>query len=375
MKRILLALAIFMAAATGVSAKGGLTVADRAQKQDTIVIKMANGAKMILQLQNMKQLEAFQNYSLDSLMRELNNYVKQVDKMEGVTARDGNPKQMTVTFNTKDGDDESVTVTVQEKDAKGKVTNKEHHQIRINKNFKIDVDIEEDGEDTDIDITTSDDDDDTTKYEHIEKYKATRFNFDIDLGLNAFVNKADGAFVPDLKPMGSRYVSLNSHMISQIGGKKSPFYIVSGLEFAFNNYMFDKNYVIRDTENDVTEFIKVADISYEKSKLATSSVNVPIMPMLQFKRANGKEGFHIGAGGFAGYRLGSHSKLKYEQDGNTTKDKDRGGFNLSDFQYGATGVIGFGDLSLFVKYNMNDLFKENRGPQVNTISFGLRLLN
>ncbi|MEJ8756557.1 outer membrane beta-barrel protein [Pontibacter sp. H259] len=376
MKRILLAMAIFMAAATGVSAKGGLTVANRAQNQDTIVVKMANGAKMILQLQNMKQLEAFQNYSLDSLMRELNKYVKQVDKMEGATNKDGNPKQMTVTFNTKEGDKdnvEQVTVTVQETDAKGKVINKEHHEVRINKSFKIDVDIEEDGDNTDIEINTSDDDD-TTKHNHVENYKATRFNFDLDLGLNAFVNEDDAAFIPDLKPMGSRYVSLNSHMISQIGGKKSPLYIVSGLEFAFNNYMFDKNYIIQDID-DNTVFTKIEERQYEKSKLATSSVNVPIMPMLKFKRENGKEGFHIGAGGFAGYRLGSHSKLKFEENDNTTKDKDHGSFNLSDFQYGLTGVIGYNDLSLFVKYNMNDLFKENRGPQVSVISFGLRLLN
>lgn len=175
MKRILLVMAIFMAAATGVSAKGGLTVANRAQNQDTIVVKMANGAKLILQLQNMNQLEAFQNYSLDSLMVELNKYVKQVDKMQDTTSKDGKAKEMTVTFNTKKGDEdnvEQVTVSVQETDAKGKVT-REHHEVRINKNFKIDVEIEEDGDDTDVEITTSDDDQDTTKYEHEEIYKST----------------------------------------------------------------------------------------------------------------------------------------------------------------------------------------------------------
>ena len=368
-------MAIFMAAATGVSAKGGLTVANRAGNQDTIVVKMANGAKMILQLQNMKQLEAFQNYSLDSLMRELNKYVKQADKLESAAGQDGNPKQMTVTFNTKEGDQtgtEKVTVTIQETNAKGKVT-KEQHEIRINKNFKIDVEVEEDGDKTSVSSSVQTDDD-TTKHKQVDTYKASHFNFDVDLGLNAFVDNEDAAFVPDLKPMGSRYISLNSHLISQIGGRKSPFYIVSGLEFAFNNYMFDKNVIIQDID-DETVFTKIEERSYEKSKLATSSVNVPLMPMLKFKRANGKEGFHIGAGGFAGYRLGSHSKLKYENDGHTTKDKDRGSFNLSDFQYGATGVIGYNNLSLFVKYNMNDLFKEDRGPQVNVISFGLRLLN
>ncbi len=99
------------------------------------------------------------------------------------------------------------------------------------------------------------------------------------------------------------------------------------------------------------------------------------MPMLKFERANGKDGFHIGAGGFAGYRLGTHSKLKYEEDGNSRKDKNRSNFNLNDFQYGLTGVVGYNDLSLFVKYNMNPLFKENRGADVNVVSFGFRLLN
>ncbi|MBC5773416.1 PorT family protein [Pontibacter sp. KCTC 32443] len=374
MKRILLlVMAIFMAAATGASAKGGLTVGNRIGTQDTIVVKMANGAKMILQLQNMKQLEAFQNYSLDSLMVELNKYVKQVDKMESVAQQDGKTKQMTVTFDTKEDKEsgtEKVTVTIQETDEKGKVT-RERHEINIGKNIKIDVDIDEDGDTTKIESVTSSD---TTKYNEIEEYKSTRFNFDIDLGLNAFLEDEDVLFVPDLKPWGSRYVSLNSHLISQIGGKESPFYLVSGFEFAFNNYMFDKNYIIEDKE-DNTVFTKVTEISYEKSKLATSSVNVPLMPMLKFKRSNGKEGFHIGAGGFAGYRLGSHSKVKFEEEGHTKKDKDHGSFNLSDFQYGLTGVVGYNDLSLFVKYNMNDLFKENRGPQVSVISFGLRLLN
>lgn len=362
-----------MAAATGASAKGGLTVANRLGTQDTIVVKMANGAKMILQLQNMKQLEAFQNYSLDSLMRELNNYVKQVDKMENAAGKDGKKKQMTVTFKTKEGDKadtEHITVTIQETDGKGKVT-KEQHEIKIGRNIKIDVEIEDDGDTTKAEIITQDKDSDK---DHFKAYKATRFNLDVDLGLNSFINQDDELFVPDLKPMGSRYVSINSHLISQLGGAKSPLYLVSGLEFAFNNYMFDKNYIIQDIE-DNTGFTKVSDISYDKTKLTTSSVNVPLMPMLKFKRENGKEGFHIGAGGFAGYRLGSHSKLKFEEEGRTIKDKDRGSFNLSDFQYGLTGVIGYDDWSLFVKYNMNDLFKENRGPQVNVISFGLRLLN
>ncbi|WP_242928112.1 outer membrane beta-barrel protein [Pontibacter vulgaris] len=370
MKRILLIMAIFMAAATGVSAKGGLTVKERLGAQDTIVVKMANGAKMVLYLKNMEQLQAFQNYSLDSLMRELNKYVKQVDKMDNAN-QDMKSKEMTVTFNTsKDGEKgaENVTIMVQETGKDGKVT-KEKHEVRINKNFKIDVEIEEDGDDTRVDVNTTSDED---TIHHEKPYKATRFNFGVDLGLNNFVNTNDAAFVPDLKPLGSRYISLNSHLVSQIGGKESPFHLVSGLEFSFNNYMFDKNAVIEDID-DQTQFRRVADIDYDKSKLTHSAVNVPLMAMLKFKTKNNKDGFKIGAGAFAGYRLGSHAKLKYEENNRTEKDKIRGSYNLSDFQYGVEGVVGYRGLDLFVKYNMNDLFKDNRGPQANVISFGIRL--
>ncbi len=381
-KIVLLAMAICMAAATGVSAKGGPTVDLPIEKQDTIVVKMANGAKMILHLQDMKQLKAFKTYSLDSLMRELDKYIAEVDKLEGAAQQDDASKQMTVVFN-KTGDGkatEQVTVTIEETDAQGNVT-RQQREIKVERRKEIVSDevvaivreavkTTHDDDDEDLD----DEEEDTTT--HVKPYKSTRFNLDLDLGLNTFIDREDNndIFVPDLKPMGSRYVSINSHLISQIGGQKSPFFLVSGLEFAFNNYMFDKNVIVQDID-DETVFTKIEEVKYDKSKLATSSVNVPLMAMLDFKRPNGKEGFHVGAGGFVGYRLGSHSKIKYEHDGSTTKDKDHGSFNLTDMQYGLTGVIGYDDLSLFVKYNMNDLFKENRGPQLNTISFGLRILN
>ncbi|TXK25011.1 PorT family protein [Pontibacter qinzhouensis] len=379
MKRLfLLFTAIFMAAATGVSAKGGQTVGERFGTQDTIVVKMPNGAKMVLYLDNMQQLQAFRNYSLDSLITVISKYASEVDNLEK-TSKATNSQQMTVTITpSKAGgteEAEQVTITVQGQD-QNDTTKTERHEIRINKNIKIDVEVREDGKNTRVNVNTPSKSDSTgTKKE--KPYKSTRYGLDLDLGLNTFMNQSNqdgGSPVPDLKPLGSRYVSINWRMNSQVGGRTSPFYIISGLEFAFNNYMFDRNYVIEEDVNDNTYFRRATDINYQKSKLTHSSVNLPIMPMLKFKKANGKEGFKIGAGGFAGYRLGSHSKLKYSQDGSTEKDKVRSNYNLSDFQYGLTGVIGYGNLDLFVKYNMNSLFKDDRGPDVNVISFGFRLL-
>ncbi len=362
-------MAIVMAAATGVSAKGGSTLQQRlgSPDQDTIVVKMANGAKMILHLQNIQQLQAFQNYSLDSLMRELNKYVERVDNMENSNQES---KEMTVTFNkakAEDGKEEQVTITVQEEDPQTGGVTKETHEVVINKSFKIKVDVEEDGENTrvNVDMPSKQERDSIRHVKEIEDYKSTRWGFDIDLGFNTFTDIDN---TPDLKAWGSRYVSLNWRLRSQIGGRTSPFYLLSGLEFAFNNYMFEDDIIVRDVDG-VTVFEEAEELSFEKSKLTHSSVNVPLMALLEFKRENGKDGFTIGAGPFVGYRLGSHSKIKLNGD----KEKDRDSFNLSDMQYGAEGVIGYGGVTLFGKYNMNDLFKDNRGPETSVVSFGLRL--
>jgi len=97
------------------------------------------------------------------------------------------------------------------------------------------------------------------------------------------------------------------------------------------------------------------------------------MLQLKLRDSHYKPTFRLGAGGFVGYRLGSHTKLKYLADGNSDKEKEEGRYNLENFLYGAQGTIGYGSLEFFAKYNMNDLFKNNAGPQAQVLSFGVRI--
>jgi hypothetical protein len=46
---------------------------------------------------------------------------------------------------------------------------------------------------------------------------------------------------------------------------------------------------------------------------------------------------------------------------------------MENFLYGLQGTIGYGSLELFAKYNMNQLFKTNAGPDTQVLSFGIRL--
>jgi hypothetical protein len=187
------------------------------------------------------------------------------------------------------------------------------------------------------------------------------------------VNKA-GANAPELRPEGSRYVNLGLSYRQRLGGRRSPLYLLGGPELAFNNYMLEGNYKWQNTSGITSVVPEPTARQYQKTKLATSTITLPLMLQLRLHDEHHRATFRLGAGGFVGYRLASWTKLKYFEEGSTYKDKDYGSYNLNDWQYGLQAHIGYGDVNFFVKYNLNELFRDGRGPQAQTLSFGLRLL-
>ena len=369
MKFLNLLAAFGLATATALPAMAETTGFKTAPKDDTVLVKLANGAKMSLIVKNTEQLKSFTNYSLDSLMIMLNTYIAEAEKME---KKDVNAKDYTVSFrpseeSNDDSKPEKINITIKKLnvDAGGKGEKK-----------AVNIDVEYDnGEKDRISIGKTGVTVDTVA---AEPKKKSRFDdgLNIDLGFNTFLNNENNMLdVVGLKPWGSRYVSLNPYYQMRVGREKSPFHIRTGLDFSFNNYMFDRNYVMKDSEvlgNNYTVLVK-DERNLEKSKLATSSVNLPLMLLLDFDNKKGKSAFRIGAGGFVGYRLGAHTKIKYNLEGDDVKDKDHGNFNLEDLQYGVKATIGIYGLDLFANYNLNELFKDNRGPKANVLSFGITL--
>ena len=64
-------------------------------------------------------------------------------------------------------------------------------------------------------------------------------------------------------------------------------------------------------------------------------------------------------------------KLKYKEDGNRIKNKQRGGFEVNEFVYGVSGYVALGGVALYAKYDLNPLFK-NQSVDQNNISLGVR---
>ncbi|RVT78682.1 OmpH family outer membrane protein [Flavobacterium sufflavum] len=83
------------------------------------------------------------------------------------------------------------------------------------------------------------------------------------------------------------------------------------------------------------------------------------------------DSFRLGIGGYFGTNIKSKQIVKYNLDGYKTVDKTRGDFNTSDFIYGLSTYMGYKATSLYLKYDLNPLFKDNAVKQ-NNVSLGLR---
>ncbi|MGJ8592010.1 MAG: hypothetical protein ACSHXF_05655 [Aquaticitalea sp.] len=82
--------------------------------------------------------------------------------------------------------------------------------------------------------------------------------------------------------------------------------------------------------------------------------------------------FKFGIGGYAGFNIGTQQKLRYEEDGDRVKQKIRKDYNTTEFIYGLSTYVGVGGVSLYAKYDLNPLFK-NQIIEQHNVSLGLRV--
>ena len=156
----------------------------------------------------------------------------------------------------------------------------------------------------------------------------------------------------------------------------------------------DENCEIREPA-EIRAFLKQYGIEFEqwdvelqasKSKLSVAYLSAHFVPVFDFGyRTSTKEyddgfvqkktryrrnGFRIGAGGYVSTRIDSWQKLVWRSTGHRSKLREKDNFYLNNFRYGARFIVGFSEVDFFVNYDISTLFAENRGPELNPISFG-----
>ena len=237
----------------------------------------------------------------------------------------------------------------------------------------------------------ADKNDDTRQVEIIKKKKnkGTTYGLGFDFGINNYLK--DGKSPEDTnelysaKPWGSWTFALNGINRTHIAG---PLYLQWGGGVNWYNFKFNDESirVSKDANGVVFTQDPRANIDPIKSRLSTTYLNVSMLPVLRFGE-NGHDrgwndgcfdhdigdGFRIGLGGYAGYKIFSNSKFVYEDQGDKRKEKDRDTYYLNNWRYGARLQVGFRDVDLFVNYDISELFVTGKGPKLNAFSFGISI--
>lgn len=380
MQRAFLSFFLTMLVGGLTEARATTTLAAPAPVKDTIVVRLPNKATLTLTVRDAAQLRELKNYHLDSLTSRLATYITQAE----AAAKAGSGSQVTMEFypdKDRPGQmmPEKVRITAHKPTTTSSRTGSNRVEVILGnlekKGFNINFGNDENDAPTSAQRQARRD---SIRLKNIER-KRTDSNFIFDLGVNALVNQSPvlvpgGQLGPaDLRTEGSRYVNIGINWDARLGGKRSPLSLTMGPEFAFNNFMLSGN-TKWVNENGRTNVVRETNgRQYSKSKLGTSSVNLPVMLRLQLRDSHHKPTFSLGAGGFVGYRIKSWTKLKYANEGSVYKEKEDGSYNMENFLYGLQGTIGYRSLELFAKYNMNDLFRTGAGPDTQVVSFGVRI--
>ncbi len=189
--------------------------------------------------------------------------------------------------------------------------------------------------------------------------------FAVELGING-AGGAPNDF--ELGFWGSRTVNIYYQYEFRI--LKSGFSFVPGIGLSMERYKFKNNYTIGYTTSTSGEIIMIppADAgvpNIKKSQLITNYIDVPAEIRFSTNPDDPSRGFKVSVGGRIGYLYDSFTKLKYDENGETKKLKDKQDFRLTKLRYGLTGRIGFGGFSVFGYYNLTPLFEEGKGLKEN----------
>ena len=198
----------------------------------------------------------------------------------------------------------------------------------------------------------------------------------IELGINNFLDddltlsrEGDASYM-DLNTGRSTAVNLNFAQFS-LGFGSSYIGVVTGMGIEFNNYFFDNNNTIAEIDDQVVG-VPLDGENLAKSKLTTTFLRVPLFLEGQFPRTNRGRRVFISAGLVGGFKLGSHTKVVFDNDGKD-KSKDKDDFNINPFRYGLTARMGYGCIAVYSDYYFTPMFVRDKGPELHPFNVGLAL--
>ncbi|MCB9262785.1 MAG: PorT family protein [Flavobacteriales bacterium] len=204
--------------------------------------------------------------------------------------------------------------------------------------------------------------------------KVVTHGLTLELGFNQMLNRAGNFDMPEAyKDLALENTSgnLNIGFVQQgVNIVKGKLRLVYGLGLELNHYRFRKGVTINRESSPMTFEIN-NNIDYRTNKLVSKYATVPLMLHFKSNPCDEKKSFTIAAGAQFGYLIGSKQKQKWGSGGDKEKYNIKGDYGFSDFRTGYVVQLGYGDFILYGKYYQTPIFKEGRGPEMNTVAVGL----
>jgi hypothetical protein len=331
--------------------------------KDSIIVTFGKKTRLIIYGDNREELDKIMKYDLNALLKDLKIRLDSADADTTYLREEINGNDYLK--NKSDEKDAYVRIGLRGVHIKDGDT-----EVRINAGG-VEVKDKEGAQDSASRKTSK------RFYKH-SRGSSPRKGFNFELGLNTYgTNEMTPGFSKDdydLKPFGSRYVSLGYVASTRIAkGKNAGLHLDLGASFSWYNLMFDGNNTVVKSPDRVS-FPTVSDadgreVQFQKSKLVVPNVNLSLMPTVSFNRSFIS---HISAGVYGGYRLGSYTKTR--EEGSKNKDHVRTNFHITDLRYGIGAEVGIRRfVDFFVNYDRNTLFEEGHGPKIKMLSFGIRM--
>ena len=158
-----------------------------------------------------------------------------------------------------------------------------------------------------------------------------------------------------------------------------------GIGIGTEKYAFEQDltlgYGTDNLGNEEVQYVPLDSIygigtSYKKSQFNPNYLDIPLEFRWRSRKYDPKSSVKITIGGKVGFLFDSKTKVKYSENGETRKTKQKANFELSTIRYGVYTKLGFGGFSAFYYYSISHLFNTDKGPMGTTMypmTFGVSL--
>ncbi|WKN40546.1 hypothetical protein [Tunicatimonas pelagia] len=329
--------------------------------QDTIIIRLGSGEEVMIISEGGNEVELLQQFDMNAILRDLEHTED--------TASDGKVyiEIQDQTGEKYDFEEDERSLSLEEK-----LERLEDRMRRIGRSSSSDA------------MTSSSNSNSNSSSDRSRRRRSgTSTTMMFDFGLNNYLN--NGNFPDDtdelyaVKPLVAWNIALGITNTTHLAG---PLYLEWGGNVNWYNFKFQNDRTRMIKTDDGVDFVEDLDVvDPRKSKFVVPYLNAQFVPMFQFGRArrdgwfpldrDEDSGFRIGMGGYAGYRIGSRHKNVFVEDNDRERVKNRVNYFVNNWRYGVRFQLGFRSFDFYANYDLNELFVEGKGPELNAFSFGI----